>query len=441
MTNEYLKTIIIAAMMLSANVMTAQKAWTVNQCMKYAVEHNHDIRTSTLDLDNYKATKSAAIGSFLPDVDGSIGTQYNFGRAIDPETNTYTDVSTFYNSYSLSSTLPVFDGFERVHALKAAKADVLMGKSSLKQLQNETALDVFQAFVNVLYYQGTSLMAEEKLKESEMLLHQTEVMEEVGRKSLADVAQMEAQMAEADCELTRQNNLLSSAMLTLKALMNYPLDDSLTLDNGILFSWEEGDEPKAEDFALEQNAGLKKAYYSTKSSYHNWKQAISALYPTIYVGAGLGTTYYKTLHSQSAQSFNHQLRNNMGEYIAASISIPIFNRLSSINNIRKAKNNFLKAQEEYEKKRTELYKLSAEALQDHQGYVKETRQMIKKVAADSVAYMLTKRKFEEGLATAIDLKTNSATLLNSKASLLRSKLMAILKRRLVQYYFDETVID
>ena len=81
--------------------------------MQYAVMHNHEVRLQSIGLDDYKAEKVRAIGSFLPAAEGNIGGQYNFGRAIDPETNTYTNVSTFYNSYGLSVGIPVFDGFQR----------------------------------------------------------------------------------------------------------------------------------------------------------------------------------------------------------------------------------------------------------------------------------------------------------------------------------------
>ena len=79
----------------------AQEIWTVQQCMQYAVAHNHEVKQAELDLDNYRASKTGAIGNFLPSASANIGMQYNFGRAIDPETNGYTDVSTFYNGYSL----------------------------------------------------------------------------------------------------------------------------------------------------------------------------------------------------------------------------------------------------------------------------------------------------------------------------------------------------
>ena len=93
----------IVIMALAAVSARAQETWTMRKCMQYAVEHNHEVKRTELELDNYKANRMGAIGSFLPTVDAGIGAQYNFGRAVDPETNGYTDVSTFYNGYSLSA--------------------------------------------------------------------------------------------------------------------------------------------------------------------------------------------------------------------------------------------------------------------------------------------------------------------------------------------------
>ena len=203
----------------------------MQRCMRYAVEHNHEVRRAELELDKYKADRTGAVGRLLPEVTAGVGAQYNFGRAIDPETNVYTDVSTFYNRYSLSASLPVFDGFSRLHALKAAKASVLMGHQAFRQKQNQVALSVLQAFVNVVYYEGLVKMAREKRAETALLLQQTRVMEEVGRKSATDVAQVESQQAEADYELTRQQHLLASALLELKKVMAFPLRDSLRIEN------------------------------------------------------------------------------------------------------------------------------------------------------------------------------------------------------------------
>ena len=414
------------------------QSWTMQQCMQYAVEHNHEVRRAELQLENHKANRQQAVGSFLPEVDAGIGAQYNFGRAIDPETNGYTDVSTFYNSYSVGASLPVFDGFSRLHALRAAKAGVLMGREALRQQQDQTALSVLRAFANVAYYEGLVRMAEEKVQETTLLLRQTRLLEEVGRKIAADVAQVESQQAEADYELTRQQNLQATALLELKKQMNYPLADSLRLTIDEITARDArdyGSLPTSRNLVPE----LLTAQYQMQVSRHEWHQARASLFPTLLLSAGLNTTYYHTLHSSTSQSFSNQFKNNMGEYVGATLSIPLFNRLQTITSIRRAKNNYRMACEAYEQKHLELEKLSREAWQDWQGYQKQTIQMEKKVEADSLAYQLTRRQFEEGLSTAIDLHTTSSQLLNSKATLLQCRLMAMVKHELVRYYNGETI--
>jgi len=440
-----MKTAFCSILLALAMNVQAQQTWTAQQCMHYAVEHNHQVKQTEWQLDNYKASKLATIGNFLPEVGAAIGAQYNFGRAIDPETNGYTDVSTFYNGYQVSASLPLFDGFSRLNALKAAQASVLMGQSALRQQQNQTALNVLQAFVNVVYYDGLVKMAKEKVEETTLLLKQVQVLEEVGRKSAADVAQVESQKAEADYELTRQQNLLASALLELKKEMAYPIADSIRYETPALnaTSSHVGNEvfPQGElnVATLGNHPELQASLFQMQASKHEWRQARAALLPALSLSAGLSTTYFHTLHLNASQSFHNQLKNNMGEYVGATLSIPLFNRLQTTTHIRRAKNNYRMAREAYEQKQLELEKLSCEAWQDWQGYLKRTVQMEKKVAADSIAYQLTRRQFEEGLSTAIDLHTTSSQLLNSKATLLQCQLMAMVKEQLVRYYNGQTI--
>lgn len=422
------RTFITLALLLTAGGVGAQEmALTADDCMRYAVEHNHDIRISQLSQDTRRAERTGAIGAFLPSVNGSIGAQYNFGRAIDPETNTYTNVSTFYNGYSVQATLPVFDGFQRINQLRAAKASLLMGSSQLRAQQDELALQVFEAYCNVLYYQGTVKMAEEKREQSQLTLRQTQVMAEVGQKSEADVAQMEAQLAGDDYEITRQQNELSTALLTLKQLMNYPEEDSLVI------AGEDWSTPNFEEPSTLENPAVAAAAQNVIVARRRLSMARGALSPSLSISGGISTSYNKMLHTE-ATGFRDQLEANRGEYIYASVSIPIFNRLENLTNIRRQRNNLRIAEEELEQKRDELVKLQLQAANDCEGFRKQTLQMQHKVEADSIAARLTTRKYEEGLSSAIDVQTSAATLLESRARLLQCRLMLALKQKLVNYY-------
>ena len=93
-----------------------------------------------------------------------------------------------------------------------------------------------------------------------------------------------------------------------------------------------------------------------------------------------------------------------------------------------------------DRQKEELQKLVQQAVQDREGYLKESIQMEKKVASDSLAYHVTRRKYEEGLMTSLDVQNNAATLLESQTGLLQSKLTYLMKCRLVDYYKGQDII-
>ena len=113
------RTFISTLLLIAAISVQAAEPWSVERCMKYAADHSHSVRQRQFDLDENRSAKTRAIGAFLPEVYGSVSAQMNFGRAVDPETNAYTDVSTFYNGYGLQASLTIFDGLQHreIHQL------------------------------------------------------------------------------------------------------------------------------------------------------------------------------------------------------------------------------------------------------------------------------------------------------------------------------------
>ena len=167
--------------------------------------------------------------------------------------------------------------------------------------------------------------------------------------------------------------------------------------------------------------------------------AKSGLYPTISLGVGISTSYYKTIGNANAKPFGDQFRNNVGEYLSATLSIPLFNRLTTLTQIRKQRHAVRRAEENLAYQRSELERLIAEALIDRENSRMESRKMAKKVEADRLAARLTIRQYEEGLATSIDVQTATVTLLQSQAQQLQSRLTFLYKDKLVNYYKGEAL--
>ena len=419
--------------------LSASEPWTVERCMQYAADHSHTVRQQQFALEDSRAAKTQAIGAFLPSVYGSVDGQINFGRAIDPSTNTYTDVSTLYNGYGLQASLVVFDGLQRYNNLRLAKANVAMGRSGVRAEKDDVALKVYKAYMDLVYCEGAVSQTAKKRDESRELLRQTSVMAEVGQKSDADVAQMRATLAADEYELAHMQSQTTKAMLALKQLMGFPVDSALAViqpsfDDEILTA---EDASQISAFAATDNPRILKAQQNVEAARYSLRAARGALLPTISLSGGVSTSFFRNMDKGGHASFSSQFRNNAGEYVGLSLSIPLFDRLASYSTIRRRKTALVQAQENLAYEQSELRRIIVEAASDMANSTKEVEKMHEQVEADSIASRLTTRKYEEGLASSIDVKTAAVTLLQSRVRLLQSQLTMAYNKKLLAYYKGE----
>ena len=424
--------VIAAALQLSAS-----EPWSVERCMQYAADHSHTVRQQQFALEDSRAAKTQAIGAFLPSVYGSVDGQMNFGRAIDPSTNTYTDVSTLYNGYGLQASLVVFDGLQRYNNLRLAKANVAMGRSGVRAEKDDVALKVYKAYMDLVYCEGAVSQTAKKRDESRELLRQTSVMAEVGQKSDADVAQMRATLAADEYELAHMQSQTTKARLALKQLMGFPVDSALAViqpsfDDEILTA---EDASQLSAFAATDNPRILKAQQNVEAARYSLRAARGALLPTISLSGGVSTSFFRNMDKGGHASFSSQFRNNAGEYVGLSLSIPLFDRLATYSTIRRRKTALVQAQENLAYEQSELRRIIVEAASDVANSTKEVEKMQEQ--ADSIAYRLTTRKYEEGLASSIDVKTAAVTLLQSRVRLLQSQLTMAYNKKLLAYYKGE----
>jgi len=416
------------------NDTTAMTAW---DCVRYAVSHSHGLRQRELQADNAETTRLQTIGALLPNIGASVSAQMNFGRAIDPETNTYTNVSTVGTGYGLSGSMPVFDGMYRLHALRAARADLLMQKNALVAERDQLVLATYQACLEVTYAKEAKLLAAEKLHDSQRLLQQARVMEEEGLKSPADVAQIQAQQAADALLLTQQENQEQVALLKLKEVMGWPGKEELRMTND---EWRMTNDEWSARAVGGSAALLLQSRYVVESARHNVGMARAAFYPTLSASGGINSSYYRNLDAPSHSSFSRQLKDNLGQWVGVSVSIPIFNRLGNLMALRRAKNNLRIAQEQEAAKADELEVLRQQATLDVEANAKEIVQAEAKTEADSIAYELIRRQFAEGLASPLEVQTAATTLLQSRTALLQKRLTRGLRLLQKRYYEGQSLV-
>lgn len=418
------------------------KTWELDSCMAYAVEHATDVKREVVNARQRKQDYQKAVTDFLPSVVGGVQGQYAWGRNIDPETNTYNHVTTFNNYYQLYASLNVFDGFATINAFKQAKLARAYSTTAMQKVRDDKAIDVMQKFVDAAYAEASIQIASDKLAESKRLLAKMQRLYELGEKGRPDVVQMESQVAEDEYNLTHQKHVAQQCLLTLKSAMNFPVEEELRLvTNGkqVNESFPINHETVYQNF-LNASPDVKSAEYEVEKARYDYKIAKGRLLPSLSLSGGISTNFYRNL-SQGGQyeGFASQFRNNRGEYLALTLSIPIYDNVAW-HSVKKARNDWQLAQVNLEETKRKLHDHIAQAVMDAEGYAKELYQMNKKVASDSLAYYMSSRKFEEGMLSTFDLHTAAQTLLESRIKQLQMQMLLVIKQRLVDYYQGKNLI-
>lgn len=418
------------------------KNWGLDSCMAYAVEHATDVKREVVNARQRKQDYQKAVTDFLPSVAGGVQGQYAWGRNIDPETNTYNHVTTFNNYYQLYASLNVFDGFATINAFKQAKLARAYSTTAMQKVRDDKAIDVMQKFVDAAYAEASIQLASDKLAESKRLLGKMQRLYELGEKGRPDVVQMESQVAEDEYNLTHQKHVAQQCLLTLKSAMNFPVEEELRLvTNGkqVNESFPINHETVYQNF-LNASPDVKSAEYEVEKARYDYKIAKGRLLPSLSLSGGISTNFYRNL-SQGGQyeGFASQFRNNRGEYLALTLSIPIYDN-AAWHSVKKARNDWQLAQVNLEETKRKLHDHIAQAVMDAEGYAKELYQMNKKVASDSLAYYMSSRKFEEGMLSTFDLHTAAQTLLESRIKQLQMQMLLVIKQRLVDYYQGKNLI-
>lgn len=423
----------------------------LKECMQYALDKSAKLKIQEADVDDARlARRDAILKAFTPAVEAGTYAYSNFGRSVDPETNTYVSTTSFNNGYSVSGGIVLFNGFEAVNNVKISKTSLMMGIKQEQKLKDEICLATMEAFYNVVYYTKLSEIVGGQVRTLEDALSLIKRQEELGQKGYADVVQTEADLADMEYSLIVAQNNLANAIITLKDIMFWEEDDELEIDmEGIeqASTLVEGDadaeSSAVADFAVGHNPSVLIAKGKMDNARLSLKTAKWKFSPYLSLNAGWSTSYYTYpgLAGYVPVPYGQQFRNNGGEYIQLSLSFPIYNRLQTFSNLRKMKNNYKRAEAEYD---TAVRQVQAEverAVQDRNGAGSALNQAERRESVQEEAWRLNIKKFEQGLISAIDFRKASDNLLNAKAERLNALLKWHLKSSVVKYYNGVSYID
>ena len=414
---------------------SAQTTLTLKECMEYAISNSTKIRIQQAAIgDAQIARRDAALTLFTPQITAQTYAYYNFGRSIDPQTNTYFNTTSFHNNYGVSAGYELFDGFKAVNNYKISKTGMLIADSQEKQVEADICLAVMEAYYNVVYYKRLCDVYEEQVATAETSLKKAKRQEELGQKGHADVIQMEADLADRQYDLTNTYNAYLNHKMTLADLMFWPVDEELNIDTSMpVWQIEPVAAESVVDFALEHNPGIQIASWQQLNAKRELNTAKWQLLPSIGLYAGWSTSYF-TYQGSTTNPFWSQFKNNGGEYVELTLQIPIWGRLSRYSAISRRQHALDKATAELDQKRRDVESEVRRAVQDRDGSATAYLQAQRKAEVQAEAYTLNLKKLEQGLISPLEFQTANNNYLKAQADEMNSLFKYLIKQAVVKYY-------
>lgn len=417
-----LKNIIICLLLAGATISsaTAQKQYTLLECIDIALENNRNIKQQEINRQQRELSYSQARADLLPNLNANAGQNFVFGRSIGID-NVYDNINSKQTNFGISTDITIFDGLRMKYNIDARKADMYASEADLEKMQDDIIMSVSTAFLQALLNKELLRISENQLETTDADYQRRIALVESGKLAKGELFEVEAQKAREELNRVQAENNLKLALLDLAQIMELetfnnfdivaPSAETLINETALLPS------EAVYASALVNRPQIRSMQYRLESSEYEVLMARAQYFPTLSFGANMGTNYYN-MSGRPNDSFNTQIKNNMSNSLGFNLRIPIFNRFQIRNNVSSARLAIINTQLELDKTKLELRKQIEQAYYNAVASESRWEAAQKSVEASNEAYRFTEEKHESGRANSYELflaKNNQTQALGEEA--------------------------
>ena len=429
------------------------KKWTLEECVKYALENNISIKQSELDTQTAAIDKRGALGKFLPSLNTSASHSWNIGLNQDITTGLLRNQTTQFTSAGANVGIDIYKGLQNQNNLRKANLAVVASKYQLVKMQEDIALNVANAFLQVLFNKENLKVKQEQLAINEKQLARSTELVNAGSIPRGDLLDIKANLA-----LNRQNvvtaeNTLLISKLSLSQLLQLKEFEGFDVIDGTVAKDENNimSQTPAAIFekAIESKTDLKIARTNLEIAQKNLAIAKGAFQPTLqgFYGFNSRVSYADVasisggiLVAMPANPFWTQFDTNKGQSFGAQLSIPVFNGFTVRNNVERSKVTLEKSKNTLAQQELDLQRSVYLAFTDAKGALNASESAIASLESRQEAYNYAKEKFAVGLMNSFDFNQAQTLFVNAQSEVLRTKYDYIFKIKILEFYFGIPII-
>ena len=453
------------------------KKWTLQECVNYAVENNISIKQTALDSKTALIDKKGALGNFLPSLNANASHSWNIGLNQDITTGLLQNQTTQFTSAGATVGIDIYRGLQNQNTLRRANLSLVAAKYQLLKMQEDIALNVANAFLQILFNKENLKVQQEQLSIDEKQLTRSQELVNAGTLPKGDLYDVKATLASDNQRVINAENLLLISRLSLAQLLQLEefenfdvVDDTDAKDeNNILLETPTSIYAKAKDSRTElkiaqtnleiaeKNVAIARGgYQPTIQGFYSFNSRVAysdrvtgvvpnAANPTSVVGFVEGTNQnvlspnFSRVLGNPAPFFD-QFNSNKGQSFGVQLSIPIFNGFAARNNVDRSKVAYERSKIALEQQSLDLQRNVYTAFADAKGALKSYESSLVALESRQQSYNYAKERFDVGLMNAFDLSQSQTLLATAQSEVLRTKYDYIFKIKIVEFYFGIPII-
>ena len=436
-------TIVLFSFFLGLQVYSQQKTekWTLKQCIDYAVEHNITVKQQELNVKSAEVDLNTSKNNRLPNLTAGIAEQFTFGRSQLTSSNGYQKGNSSGAAWQANSSTPLFTGFKIPNDIKSKEFSLKAATEGLNKVKDNMQINITSYYLDVLYKKELLKVYQEQARLTQKQVEKTEILYSAGKVPLSQIYDIKSQLASDELNITNSQNDLSNSLLALSQALNLSYYEYFDIEEpdvnrinvvpGALAASVHPDEVFQR--AIEIKPHIKEALYNIESSKKDIKVALAGYWPTLSLGLNYQGGAQRVYNSENS-SFNRQWHDNQSEYVLFSLSIPIFDRFETRNNVRKARINKMARELELDNVKLDMYKEIQQAYQN--AIAAESKYSSTKKAQDAAAesFKYASERYQAGKISVFEYNESVTKLVTSQYEQVQSKYDYLFRYKILDFY-------
>lgn len=412
----------------------AQERWNLSQCIDYAIEHNLTIKQQETTRDQNEVDLNTAKWSRLPNLNGTAAQSFNFGRALQAD-NTYGDQNTKTSYFALTTEIPLFTGMRIPNTIALNKLNLKAAIEDLNKAKEDISIEVTSAYLQILFDEELAKVAHSQVELSREQLRVKEGYFDNGKASEAEVYEARSLVAQDELSAVQADNDYQLAILDLSQLLELPTPEDFAVvspnveDNFNILSLPEDIYAQA----ILSKPSIKAAQFRLEGATKSIRIAQSAWYPQLSFGAGMSTNYYN-ISGMENTSFSSQWHRNFSKYLQFSLSIPLFNRFETRNEVKNARIQREALSLQLEESKKTLYKEIQQAYYNAVASKSKYESSLTANEASEASFRLTSAKYANGKANATEYNESRTNWMKALSDLIQAKYDYLFHTKILDFY-------